>query len=51
MFRRFIPVLAFAGLLAGGCASTYQLVLDDREGTEVQVSERQSKRLREMLRG
>jgi DNA-binding LytR/AlgR family response regulator len=30
--------------------STYQLVLDDREGTEIQVSERQSKRLREMLR-
>jgi two-component system, LytTR family, response regulator len=30
--------------------STYQLVLDDRESTEIQVSERQSKRLREMLR-
>jgi two-component system LytT family response regulator/two-component system response regulator LytT len=29
--------------------STYQLIMNDPEATEIQVSERQSKRLREML--
>src|SRR5688572_8842973 len=31
MFRRFIPILALATLLLGGCASTYQLTLMPRD--------------------
>ena len=31
MSRRFIPTLALAGLLLGGCASTYQLTLMPRD--------------------